>query len=322
MSTNIIEREPCCDEVITPKVTAEGVAVANKEFRTGHVVLIGEPNVGKSSLVNKIVGEQVSVVTDVPGTTREQIRGIKSTDEYQIIFLDTPGMYKGRTSLDRYMAKCISCSMAEANVIVYVLDATDIKDEFIQKIKNYKKTEKPLILVINKTDRTSYEKLYPQLAKLSGITFIKEIIPTSCKSGENIRLLEHEISKYLPMAPPIHDQDFYTMTDVRRISEEIIRGELLKVLRAELPHGIAVNVVKWKDTDKETKIDVEIYCLKQSHKPIIIGKKGAVLKKIGIESRKQIEKMLGKHVKLYTHVLVRENWKDKKDMLEKLGYTS
>jgi len=290
------------------------------KFKTGNVVLIGEPNVGKSSIVNKIVGEQVSVVTDIPGTTREQIKGIKTGDDYQIIFLDTPGMHKAKTSLDKFMSKSISHAMRDADVVLYVLDATDIKDEYIQKIRNYDKTDKPMILVINKTDRSNMQKLYPKLAELNALEFVKAIIPTSCKDGENIAILEAEIVKHLPEGEPQFEKDDFTTSETRKMAEEIIRGELLKMLQRELPHGIAVKIIEWKQQKREVEIKAEIYCVKPSHKPMIIGKKGAVLKQVGINARKQIEELTGMHVKLYTHVLVREGWKDKKDMLDKLGY--
>lgn len=286
----------------------------------GHVVLIGEPNVGKSSIVNKIVGEQVSIVTDIPGTTREQIRGIKNGRDYQIIFLDTPGMHKSKTTLDKFMSKNISFSVKEADVILYILDATDIRDEYIQKIKNYQDAEKPLILVVNKTDRIKMQNLYPKLAELNDLGFVKAIIPTSCTKGDNIDVLEQEIVKYLPEGEPVYDKEFFTTQATRKMAEEIIRGELLKVLRQDLPHGIAVKIVEWKEVRKELDIKAEIYCTKPSHKPMIIGKKGAVLKTIGTSARTQIQELTGKHVRLYTHVLVREDWKNKGDMLDKLGY--
>ncbi|MCL2851299.1 MAG: GTPase Era [Firmicutes bacterium] len=295
-------------------------------MKIGRVVLIGEPNVGKSSIVNAIVGEQVSVVTDVAGTTRGEILGIKSGVNlsgfsYQIIFLDTPGMLKQKKNLfDKQMAKAISTALASADIILYVLDATNIKDEFIAKIKNYEKTGKPLIIAVNKTDKTNFVKLYPKLDRLNKLDFVRAIIPTSCKTENNINVLESEIAKIilehsLGCSVSGFDSELYTTQSVKEMSVEIIRGELLKNLFDEIPHGIFVNIAKWKETEIEIEIDAEIYCEKPSHKPIIIGKKGNVLKQIGISSRRKIEELVEKHVKLYTRVLVREDWKNKNEFL-------
>ena len=291
------------------------------KHKFGKVVLIGEPNVGKSSLVNKIVRGAVSVVTDIPGTTREQIRGIKTTPNYQIVFMDTPGMHAARNSLQKFMSKSISHALAEADLILYVLDATDIKEEHLNKIKNYEKTGKPLVLAINKADKTNFEKLYPTLEKVKSLSFIKETIPTSAKSGFNIDVLEQEIAKHLPTGKSVYEQDDFTTQTTRRMVEEIIRGALLELLDREIPHGIAVSINKFEERPKEIEIHADIICEKTSHRPIIIGKKGENLKAAGISARSGIQKLVGRHVKLYTHVVVREGWRDKKNMLDELGYT-
>ena len=283
-----------------------------KEYKCGNVVLIGEPNVGKSSIVNAIVGEQVSIVSDIGGTTRTQIRGIKTMDGYQIIFSDVPGMVgKKRNLLDKSMSKSISSAVADGDIILYVLDATNISDEFIQKIENYERLGKPLVLAVNKTDKTNFAKLYPKLEKLNKFTFVKSIIPISCKTKQNLDVLESELVKHLPQAQARFGSDEYTDQPVKTMAEEIIRGELLKILYSEIPHGIAVSITSWKEVAKEIEIRAEIYCDKPSHKPIIIGHKGKNLLAAGVASRGQIQELTGKHVRLYTHVLVREGWRDK-----------
>ncbi|MCL2570629.1 MAG: GTPase Era [Firmicutes bacterium] len=291
-------------------------------FKFGKVVLIGEPNVGKSSLVNKMVGEDLSIVTNIPGTTREEIRGIKSHADYQIVFLDVPGMQQKRNDLDKFMAKSISTALQDADIVLYVLDGLDIKPEHIKKIGNYKNINKPFIVAVNKIDKTNFAHLYPKLSQLNSLDFVLAIIPISCKTGFNIDVLEGEIVKNLPTGNPQHEQDDFTTQTTKKMVEEIIRGELMQILKAEIPHGIAVKVSKWKEKSKEIEIYADIFCAKPSHKPIIIGAKGHVLKDVGTRSRQQIQDLTGKHIRLFTHVLVREDWKNKKDILTDLGYTN
>lgn len=300
-------------------------------MKQGRAVLIGEPNVGKSSLVNKIVGEHVSIVTDIPGTTREEILGIKNgpldpgtnLPLYRIIFLDTPGMHKTRTGLDKYMNKSISHALASADVILYVLDSTDMRSEYLEKVKNYENVGKPLILVINKTDLVNYQLLYPKLAELGSLSFVRAIVPTSCKKGFNLDILENEIVKYMPNAVETVEEIFpdeYTNQTVRKMSEEIIRAAIIARMQREIPHGIAVTITKWAEEKREIEIHAEIYCERESHKPIIIGKGGKVLKEAGTEARKQIQKITGRHIRLFTRVLVRPDWRNKQSILEALGY--
>lgn len=298
-------------------------------MKCGKVVFIGEPNVGKSSLLNALVGESVSIVTDMPGTTREEIRGVLNSnddickrmdiitrEEFQIIFLDTPGMGKGKKSdLDHFMNKCISMAHATADVICYVLDATDFQN--IERIGNF---AKPVVVAVNKTDRTNFEKLYPKLQLLGNLK-AAAIIPVSAKSGFNLNVLVAEIVKLLPVGKKEYKEDEYTDQSLRKMCAEIIRGELIKKLSKDVPHGLAVTIIEWKENGKELEIKAEIIVAKSSHKPIVIGKKGAMLKDVGIASRKQIEELTEKHVRLSTHVIVREGWKDKEGVLNELGYT-
>ena len=289
------------------------------KHKCGKVVFMGEPNVGKSSLLNALVGEDVSIVTDMAGTTRESVRGFLTSEGWQIIFLDTPGMDNRkdyRDSLAKYMGKSISNAVAECDVICYVLEATDVRDEYIQKIRNLQ-DKKPLIVVVNKVDRSNFEKLYPHLAKLNGVGV--SVIPVSAKSGENLNVLRDEIIKFLPEGSAIFDADEYTDQSVKKMCGEIIRGALINNLQKEIPHGLAVRIVKFAEANKEVDINAEILCKKPSHKPIIIGKKGAVLKAVGIEARKKIEELVGKHVRLNTHVLVKENWRESGSVEEFLG---
>ena len=289
--------------------------------KCGKVVFMGEANVGKSSLLNVLVGEVVSIVTGMAGTTRESVRGVLSGDGWQIIFLDTPGMDKKMTrdGLQKFMSKTISGAVAECDIICYVLDALDIRDEYIQKIKNLE-AKKPVIVVVNKTDKTNFEKLYPWLEKLNSVR--ASVVPCSSKTGKNIDLLISEIVKLLPEGEPEFDADEYTDQSAKKMCAEIIRCSLIEHLHAEVPHGVAVQIVKWREKAQEVEIDAEIVCAKPSHKPIIIGKGGAMLKKIGISARKKIEELMDKHIRLNTHVLVRESWRDAKDVKKYLNSES
>lgn len=298
-------------------------------MKCGKVVFIGEPNVGKSSLLNALVGENISIVTDMPGTTREEIRGILNStddicermglairDEFQIVFLDTPGMGKAKKSdLDHFMNKSISGAHAAADVICYVLDATNFQN--IERIGNF---TKPVVVAVNKADRTNFEKLYPKLQLLGNLN-AAAIVPVSAKSGFNLDALVTEIIKLLPMGEKQFNDDEYTDQSQRKMCAEIVRGELVKRLSKEVPHGLAVKITEWKEQGKKLEIKAEIIVAKPSHKPIVIGKKGTMLKEVGIAARKQIEELTEKHVRLDTFVIIREGWKDKDNVLNELGYT-
>jgi len=311
------------------------------------VVLLGDPNVGKSSLLNALIDEPVSIVTDMAGTTRDQIRGYINNIE----IIDTPGMHKnprcarnlaplGRNSghtLGRHMRKSISTAVASAEVIVYVLDATNFTEQDIAKISNYRDKQQPVrtplrenlaplrsvIIAVNKTDKTNIERLYPKLEQLNKLDFVKAIIPVSAKTGFNIEVLLRELhavceSSTAQVAP---DPDTFTDQTVRQMSAEIIRKYLIENLHSEIPHSVAVLITHFKELADNTEIHADIICEKPSHKPIIIGKGGATLKKIGTQARTEIEKLLDTHVQLLTHVIVREDWKNSREILEKLGHT-
>ena len=287
----------------------------NNKF--GKVVFIGEPNVGKSSILNALVGEPVSIVTDMAGTTREAVRGYLDGDGWQIEFLDTPGMgSRKKDSLDKFMGKNISVAVQQADVICYVLEVGYIRDEYIRKAKNLQ-DKKPLIVVVNKVDKTNFEKLYPDLAKLNDVGVA--VIPVSAKKGDNLDILVNEIVRFLPKGEKQVDEDEYTDQSVKKMCAEIIRGSLIERVKKEIPHGIAVVITGFSQKQKIIEISADVICSKQSHKPIIIGKRGAMLKEVGIAARKKIEELTGTHVRLNTHVLVKEDWREKKEISQYLG---
>lgn len=285
------------------------------------VVLLGEANVGKSSIMNALIGEHVSIVSSLPGTTRDQIRGIT---EDGIIFIDAPGMQIKKVDgmLGKHMSKSISTAVANATVICYVLDATNFTDKDIQKIKNYQDHNKPVIVAVNKADIVNFEKLYPKLVKLNELSFVKEIIPVSAKTKYNLDVLLKAISNICKKPASSTISDNYTDQSVKFMTQEIIRGVLIENLHSEIPHGIATMINSWNETEKSVEIRCDIICSNPRHKPIIIGKNGNMLKQVGIDARTKIEKLVGKHVVLSTRVIVRSEWKNNKALLDELGYNA
>lgn len=289
-------------------------------FKSGFVTVLGRPNVGKSSLVNALIGEKVSIVSPKPQTTRNNILGIYNDTDYQIIFTDTPGLNVARNKLDEYMQKSAKKAKEGSDVIVYVLDGTKkITDYDINQIKGLKNVCDNVFVVVNKTDLTNYEKLYPQLAKLNELSFVKEIIPTSAKKGFNIELLLNKIKFFIPEGPAYFDTDVYTDKSIKFMVAEIIREKALWLLQDEIPHGIGIEILNYEDK-KLVTIDADIICEKKSHKQIIIGENGQRLKDIGTRARKDIENLVGKKVFLNLYVKVRENWRDNNFYVTDLGY--
>lgn len=293
----------------------------DKNFKSGFVAIVGKPNVGKSTLLNKILKQKISIVSPKPQTTRNKITGIYNTDDCQIVFLDTPGIHKAKNTLDKYMEKSISSALEGIDCLVYMLDGLkNFDDEEIKQIENYSKTNIPVILVVNKTDESSYEKLYPKLAKLNSLSLVKEIIPISAKVGNNVDVLLENILKFIPNGPCYYPQDISSDKTEQFIVGEIIREKALWLLNEEIPHGVAVLINSFKEQLNIVKIDATIICEKESHKSIIIGANGSKLKKIAESSRKDMEKLLGKQVYLSIWVKVKENWRDNDFQVSNLGY--
>lgn len=290
-------------------------------FRCGFVTIIGRPNVGKSTLLNKLVGQKVSIVSPKPQTTRNAIVGILNGKNYQIVFTDTPGIHKPKNRLDEYMAESISKSIEGVDLILYVLDGTKrFFSEDIDDIVSYSNGSTPVVVLVSKVDDTTFEKLYPELAKLNNLQKIKDIIPFSSFSGKNIDLLKETILKYMPESPAMYPQDVVTDSSQRFLCSEIIREKSLWLLQQEIPHGLAVQIESFKEEPNIVKISATIFCEKENHKKIIIGSAGQTLKKIGEESRIDIERILGKKVFLELWVKVKEHWRDSDILTNNLGY--
>lgn len=290
--------------------------------KSGFVAIIGRPNVGKSTLLNALIGEKVSITSPKPQTTRWQVLGIKTLDHTQIIYIDTPGMHKEeKRAMNRYMNRIANAVILDADVIVFMIDATSWRGEDEMVLKKLEQAEKPVILVINKIDLlTDKNELLPLMQKLQGKYNFTHIIPISATKQENIHHLEEEIAKLLPEGPQLYPDDQTTDKNIRFQIAEIIREKLIYATEEELPYVTSVEIEEFVEEENLTKIGAVIWVEKQGQKIIVIGKKGTLLKKVGTQARRDIEKLLGHKVFLRLWVKVKENWTDNDKALRSLGY--
>lgn len=292
------------------------------------VAVVGRPNAGKSSIVNAIVGEKVSIVSPKPQTTRDRITGICTEGARQIVFLDTPGMFKPRTKLDEHMDKSIKSSLGgDADVVLVVLDSTKGMTEADEKlIIERLKTRAPLYVAVNKTDLKGYDGIYPILEKLNPLMSrkegrsIKDVIPTSCKTGRNIDVLKAALFKECKDGGFLFPPDEYTDRPVKFLIAEAVREKALLFLQDEIPHGVGVSVRQVIEEADPVKISCDVIVDKQSHKQIVIGDGGEMIKRIGAAARRDIERMLDCKVFLELFVKVRPGWRDRSDILKDIGY--
>ena len=290
-------------------------------FKSGFATLIGRPNVGKSTLMNYLIGQKIAITSNKPQTTRNRIQTVLTTEEGQIIFVDTPGIHKAKNKLGEYMVNIAERTLNEVDVVLWLVEPTTfigagerhIADQ-LQKVKT------PVILVINKVDMVKKEKVLPAIAAYKDLYDFAEIVPVSARSGENTDELLKVIMKYLPYGPQFYDEDTITDQPERQIVAELIREKALHCLNEEIPHGIAVTIESMKRNKKVMHIDATIICERDSHKGIIIGKQGNMLKKIGSTARYEIEKMLGCQVNLKLWVKVKKDWRDSEYLMKNFGY--
>ncbi len=289
-------------------------------FKSGFVAIMGRPNAGKSTLLNAILGTKVSIVSPKPQTTRNNIIGIYNDDESQIVFTDTPGINTANNKLDEFMQKSVKSAKAGVDVVLLCVDGSKgIKQKDIEFINTFKSTEN-LMLIVTKTDLTNFEKLYPQLAQLNTLDYVKSIVPVSSFKKRNIDVVVNEIKKYLKDDVLYFDREEYTDKSVRFMVSELVREKTLWLLQDEIPHGIAVEVTQFDEKQSVIDINCDIICEKDSHKQIIIGKKGLMLKEIGTKSRIEIEKLVDKKVFLSLFVKVKSGWRNKQSVINDLGY--
>lgn len=295
------------------------------KYKFGYIAILGKPNAGKSTLVNNLVGEKVAIVSPKPQTTRNNILGILTKDNYQLVLIDTPGIHKSKNALDKYMMKNVRSAQSGANVNVYLIDSTkQIQDQELEYIKNLKEREQtPLIVAISKVDLIKQLDILPIIDKLSKMKEIDEIVPISSVKGKNTKELVETILKYLPESDSKnfeYNEDYYTNKSLRFIASETIREKALYFLQDEIPHGISVDIVNFEEKERIVVIDADIICEKESHKSIIIGKKGSMLKSIGEKARIELENLTGKKVLLKLFVKTKKNWRENTNLLTEFGY--
>jgi len=290
-------------------------------FRCGYVALIGRPNVGKSTLMNHILKQKISITSRKPQTTRHRILGVKTTDTEQIIYVDTPGMHVSDRAMNRYMNKSASSILHDVDVILFIIEAHKWTDEDDHVLLQLKDSAVPIIVLLNKIDKIqNKEKILPLIAELSTKIDYKEIIPISATKGTNVKELENTILQYLQHSEAYFPIDQITDKSERFMAAEIIREKLMRELGQELPYDLTVEIEKYSGKDKLTKIAALIWVSRSSQKAIVIGKNGDRLKSIGKKARIDIEKLVGTKVFLELWVKVKEGWADDIRALKSLGY--
>jgi len=290
--------------------------------KCGYVAIIGRPNVGKSTLLNSLVGKKVSIISPKPQTTRNQIIGIKTIGSTQIVFIDTPGLHKAeKRAMNRYMNRLASSVIVDADVIIFMIEALRFTDDEEMILQKLKETQAPVILVINKIDKIKDKsRLLPFIESIKTKFNFAEIVPMSVKKMDNVNLLEESIIEFLPEGPHFYPDEQVTDKNERFQIAELIREKLIMATEEELPYSTTVMVDSLEEDEKLTKISAIIWVEREGQKPIVIGKDGALLKKIGTLARKDIEKLLGKKVFLRLWVKVKSDWSDDERALQSLGY--
>ena len=289
--------------------------------KTAFIAILGRPNVGKSTLLNSILGEKVAIVSKKPQTTRTRITGIHTVDENQFVFLDTPGVHKPRTKLGDFMLKTTNETIAEVTAAILVVEAReavgDIEAQILQKLKSEKL---PTVLVINKIDAVRPANIAKTIAAYAEAYDFDAVIPLCAKNGKGVEILIDECKKYLYESEWFFPDDIATDQPEKKLASEIIREKLLRTLDEEIPHGTAVTIEEWNEKRDVVSIRAEIYCEKASHKGIIIGKHAQTIKSIGMKAREDIEKMLDTKVFLDLYVRVKENWRDSDFNISDFGF--
>ena len=290
--------------------------------KTGFIAIVGFANAGKSTLLNALIKQKVSIISPKPKTTRDSIMGIWTDDDSQMIFIDTPGFLTSKNALGDYMLKSIDTAVQDVDCILIVIDGHDgIDDKELSQIVKYRKRNVPIVVAVTKTDITQPDKLMPELAKLNGMEGISEVYCVSAKRNKGVNELKQGLKKYLTGNSMYFEEDDITDKSQRYMVGEIIREKVLLCCEQEIPHGVGVALNKMQYEDGAWDIDATIIVEKASHKPIILGKGGAMIKGIGVHSRESIEKLLDARVYLTLWVKVKEDWRNNPSMLNELGYS-
>ncbi|MDD3337468.1 MAG: GTPase Era [Lachnospiraceae bacterium] len=292
-------------------------------FKSGFVAIIGRPNVGKSTLMNQLIGQKIAITSKKPQTTRNKIQTVYTCDEGQIVFLDTPGIHKAKNKLGEYMVNVAERTLKDVDVALWLVEPSTFIGAGERHIaEQLNKSNLPVILVINKIDTVKKEDVLAFIDAYRKILDFAEIIPASALRGQNTQDILDSILKYLPYGPAFYDEDTVTDQPMRQIMAEVIREKALHALDEEIPHGIAVSIDSMKERKKGNITDIEatIVCERESHKGIIIGKQGAMLKKIGSNARYEMEQMLERQVNLKLWVKVKKDWRDSDFLMKNFGY--
>lgn len=295
----------------------------NAKFKSGFATLIGRPNVGKSTLMNHLIGQKIAITSNKPQTTRNRIQTVYTSKEGQIIFLDTPGIHKAKNKLGEYMVNVAERTLKEVDVVLWLVEPTDFIGKGERHIaEQLKRANVPVILIMNKIDMVDKNKIEGFLEGYREIFDFADMIPVCALRGVGMEKVIQAIFKYLPYGPKYYDDDTVTDQPQRQITAELIREKALRCLEEEIPHGIAVSIEKMQERSNGQIMDIEatIICEKDSHKGIIIGKGGTMLRKIGSQARREIEKMLELQVNLQLWVKVKKDWRDSDYMIKNFGY--
>ncbi|MDE5679478.1 MAG: GTPase Era [Lachnospiraceae bacterium] len=293
----------------------------NTSFKSGFATLIGRPNVGKSTLMNCLIGQKIAITSNKPQTTRNRIQTVYTSEEGQIVFLDTPGIHKAKNKLGNYMVNVAEKTLSEVDIILWLVEPSNFIGAGERHIiEQLQKTKTPVILVVNKIDTVKKEQLFSYIDTYRQQYDFAEVVPVSALKADNTDELIKCIMKYLPYGPAFYDEDTITDQPTRQIVAELIREKALRLLSEEIPHGVAVSIESLKKRKKLVDIEATIICERDSHKGIIIGKNGAMLKKIGSLARPEIEDLLEKQVNLQLWVKVKKDWLDSDFLLKNFGY--
>lgn len=295
-----------------------------QKFKSGFVTLVGRPNVGKSTLMNRIIGQKIAITSNKPQTTRNRIQTVYHDDRGQIVFLDTPGIHKAKNKLGEFMVNAAESTFKEVDLVLWLVEATTYIGQGERHIaQELKKSSAPVILVMNKIDKVRKDELLECMNAYKDILDFAEMVPVSAQNGENVDDLIETMFSYLEEGPQFYDEDTITDQPVRQIVAELIREKALRLLQDEIPHGIAVSIDSMKERPGKNlfyDIDATIVCERESHKGIIIGKQGAMLKRIGTAARKEIEDFLEAKVNLKLWVKVKKDWRDSDFLLKNFGF--
>ncbi|MDF2511243.1 MAG: era [Herbinix sp.] len=297
------------------------------KFKSGFVTLIGRPNVGKSTLMNQLIGQKIAITSNKPQTTRNRIQTVYTDERGQIIFLDTPGIHKAKNKLGEYMVNVAERTMSEVDIVMWLVEPSTFIGAGEQRIaEQLRRVKTPVFLVINKIDTVKREEILAFIAAYKDICDFAEIIPVSALKGDNTKELMNEIFHYMSEGPMYYDEDTITDQPERQIVAELVREKALRLLEDEIPHGIAVSIDRMKERPEThgsspmIDIDATIVCERDSHKGMIIGKGGSMLKQIGTQARREIENLLDCRVNLQLWVKVKKDWRDSDFLMKNFGY--